>query len=582
MNEGRSSSRHADSGYLRTFRVLLIPILLCLVIRDSPAGFAQSNPRPGILKLSIVDADSGQPTPARIELLDEEGRSYIAEDALPVDGDCDVARESPAWLTLEQAVAVLSKKVDNPYTGTGQFYSVGNSRVFLPPGTYQLRVFKGVEYQTQTRDLQMQSGETTELTIKVPRWVNMPEQGWYSADDHVHIARPVKELNPFITKMMQGEDLHVANLLQMGLSKRFHITLQYDHGPGSVYQEGNYILATGQENPRTHFLGHTITLGTKSAINFPENYLIYRLFWEEAQRQGAMSGYAHYGDDHWGAPYGLGIDLPHGFVSFMEVLQFNRGIYEVWYEILNTGFRMTPTAGTDYPCARATIPGRERFYTKVEGPFTYENWLEGVRKGRTFVTNGPILEFRVHGKEMGEEVVLSKPASVVVEGRVRFDPTWDDVERLQVINNGQILRSFPRMEGPPEIRFRFEHNVREASWFAIRAYGRKLGEAVPLASGLVHRTMRPTSEAHSAPVYVTLQGAPPLSGHPRAKALARTWLARLEDLESRLAEDQIENFAKRLEPSPWDIVDEDLLRKNRSALIKEIQKAKDYFRHLAR
>ena len=89
--------------------------------------------------------------------------------------------------------------------------------------------------------------------------------------------------------------------------------------------------------------------------------------------------------------------------------------------------------------------------------------------------------------------------------------------------------------------------------------------------------MRPTSEAYSAPVYVILKGASPLSAHPRAKALARTWLARLQDLESRLAEDQIEILAKKLERCCGDIVEEGLLRKNRTALLEEIRKAKEYF-----
>ena len=242
---------------------------------------------------------------------------------------------------------------------------------------------------------------------------------------------------------------------------------------------------------------------------------------------------------------------------------------------------MTPTAGTDYPCAGATIPGRERFYTKVEGPFTYENWLEGIRRGQTFVTNGPILEFRVDGRQMGKEVVLSQPGSLQVEGRVLFDPTSHEVEHLEVIENGQVLRSFPRPAGAAEIRFQFEHHVRESSWLAIRAYGDKLGEIDPQRDH-IHGTRRPTLEAHSAPVYLTFEGAPPLSAQPRGKASARTWLARLEDLESRLVEDQIENLAKKLERYRSDIVEEDLLRKNRPALLEEIRKAKEYFRRLAR
>ena len=319
------------------------------------------------------------------------------------------------------------------------------------------------------------------------------------------------------------------------------------------------------------------------AINFPENYVIYRLFWEEAQRQGALSGYAHYGATSLNLQpaFGLAIDLPHGLVSFLEVLQFNRGAYQAWYEILNTGFRITPTAGTDYPCAGASIPGRERFYTKVEGPFTYENWLEGVRRGRTFVTNGPILEFQVDDKGMGEEVVLEQAGPVKVRGRVHFDPSWDDIERLEVIENGLVLRSFPRTGNSSEIRFQFEHPVGEASWLAIRAYGKKLGEAMPLKTGLIHRTFRPTSEAHSAPIYLSLHGAPSLSAHPRAKVLARTWLARLEDLESRLAVDEEGNLALERPLSPRRTVETGLLRRNRSALLEEIQKARDYFTRLA-
>ena len=564
---------------------VLIPIALFLVIGNSPVQSAPGNPQPGKLKLTILESDSGQPTPARVELQDSKGQGYVAEDALPAGCDCEGMGKEPEWDTLEEAITRLSKKVQNTYTGTVQFYSAGQVETSLPPGAYQLRVFKGIEYQAQTRQLKIRSNETTEFEVKMTRWVNMPEQGWFGADDHLHIARPVEGLNPFISKIMQAEDIHVANLLQMGFY-RHNITLQYAHGPGSIYQKGHYILASGQENPRTHFLGHAITLGAHSEFNFPENYVIYRLFWEEAHRQGGLSGYAHFGTTTTMAPpsYGLAVDLPHGLLSFLEVLQFNRGVYEAWYEILNTGFRITPTAGTDYPCVGASIPGRERFYTKVEGPLTYENWLEGVRRGRTFVSNGPNVEFQVDDKGMGEEVVLEQAGPVKVRGRVHFDPSWDDIERLDVIENGRLLKSFPRTGDSSEIRFQFDHPVAEASWLAIRASGKKRGEVVARngPTGVIYFAFEPTSEAHSAPIYVSLNGGPPLSAHPRAKALARTWLARLDDLESRLALDEDGNLALERPLAPRRSVETGLLRRNRSALLEEIQKARDYFTRLAR
>jgi len=529
---------------------------------------------PGTLELTVMDEVSGRPTPARVELLDAEGHGYVAQDALPIDGDC-VDRVIPADYTVERAIAVMSKEFVNPYTKTVQFYSVGNSVVSLPPGDYQLKVRKGPEYHLQERQVHVGEGETLKLTVKMARWINMPEQGWCSADGHLHIARPVKELNQFISKWMQAEDIHVANLLQWGVVKRFHNALQYAFGEDGLYREGDYILATGQENPRTHFRGHAIILGGKSPINFPEAYVIFQLFWEEAERQGALKGYAHFGEIK-GADYGLSIDLPGHYLNFLEVLQFERGIYDVWYDILNLGFRMTPTAGTDFPCLDASIPGRERFYTKIEGPLTYEAWLEGVRRGRTFVTNGPILEFRIDGKGMGDEVLLEKPGPVVLQGRARFDPTRDVVERLEVIVNGEPVGSYPRMGSNDEISFQLPYDVAEISWVALRATGKKVDEPV----GRFPPFYRPSSLAHTAPIYVTIQGGAQLSAQPRAKPVARKWLARLDDLEMRLEEDQIEHLAAP--PGSLDGVDAEHLRKNRAALLQAIQSAKKYFADLAR
>jgi len=42
---------------------------------------------PGILTISIIDEASGRPTPARVEVLDSNGKGQIAEDAIPIGGD---------------------------------------------------------------------------------------------------------------------------------------------------------------------------------------------------------------------------------------------------------------------------------------------------------------------------------------------------------------------------------------------------------------------------------------------------------------------------------------------------------------
>ena len=113
----------------------------------------------------------------------------------------------------------------------------------------------------------------------------------------------------------------------------------------------------------------------------------------------------------------MAVVLPHNLLHFVEVLQFNRSGYEAWYDILALGFRVTPTAGTDYPCVGQNLPGHERFYTQVEGTLTYQKWLDSVRMGRTFATTGPVIDFRIDGEGIGEEIVVQGPTTVHITGR---------------------------------------------------------------------------------------------------------------------------------------------------------------------
>ncbi len=547
-------------------RVLAATVFLCLIVA---AGFQTM--QSGALELTIVDGDSGLPTPARIELLDNDAKGYIADDALLTGGDCSRCsglRECPelSQAILEKLPIRQSKTITN-YTGTNQFYSTGKSRfASLPAGSYLLHAYKGFEFNVAERRFRIGPGEALKVTVPLSRWINMEQQGWYSADDHLHIPRPVTALNPSLSKWMQAEDVRVANLLQLGESTEFRSSPQYAFGKQSWYREGDYLLATGQENPRTDFRGHGIILGANSAVNFPSAYLIYSKFWEEAKRQGALNGYAHLGVAV-GATYGLAIDLPSGLLDFLEVLQFNFGEqWWAWYEILNTGFRLAPTAGTDYPCL-PSYPGAERFYTRVEGPLTYAAWLAGVRHGRTFVSNGPMLDFRVAGKDMGDEVLFDKPTTVTVEGRIRFDPSRDSIHALELVEKGEIIRSFPRLNNSAEISFRVPYEVKSSSWLAVRARGQKLREAPPFRLSL----------AHSAPVYVTLRGAPSLSQQPLAKTMARIWLARLADFEARLAEDKVQYMLSPSGPETTEAV----IRRDRTALLREIEVARAKYLDLA-
>ena len=531
----------------------------------------------GRLTLKIVDAKTEIETSARLEVIDSHGNYYVAGDALLAGGDCNLSNAlGDRDYDLKASLSKLRKKIFNRYTDSTQFYSTGESTVknILGNTTVTIKVFKGPEFEVEVADVFIPEGGVVNKTIVLKRWADMPEKGWYSSDDHLHIARSVKELNPFVSRLMQAEDIHVGNLLQMGKADYVSIAPQYAYGVEGLYQEHQHILASGQENPRTHILGHAITLGANEFLHLPEHYIIYRLLWQQAVDQGAINGAAHWGSGV-GAKFGLPVLLPHHLMHFMEVINHNYSDYQTWYEVLNLGFRVTPTAGTDYPCG-GEIPGRERFYTKVEGELSYAQWLEGVRKGRTFVTTGPLIEFSINGKGMGADIHLESSGSVQVEGRVRFNTDTDNLAGLELVENGNVIRSFPRLSDKGEISFSIDHHVTKNSWLALRGFTDSPSLDVVFNEGHI-------SMVHSGVIYISLKDAPPITDSDHSKAIARTWLSRLIDLEKRLEESSIEYLVKQFmfaSTAEYDAVPERIVVNNRDALLNEVREAKVFFSKL--
>lgn len=545
------------------------------------------------LELTLRDATDGEPTAARVELLDETGRSVVPSGALEIFDDCGslpLHNWVPAIARLQVAGA-RRREVDDPYTGRKAFYSDGSTAARLPPGKYTARATKGIEYRIATGEVTLggRGPETLELTLE--RWSNLPLQGWYGADDHLHIPRPHRRVDPAIATWMQAEDLHVANLLQMGLARDVHITPQRRFGPASVYREGDTIIVTGQENPRTHVLGHSIILGARRWVDFPPRYPLYDRFWREAHEQGAINGFAHWALG--GAEDALALWAHDGLLDFIEVLNLGLPFYGRWYEALNLGIRIGPTAGTDYPCL-PSLPGRERFYARPDGRLDLASWLAAVRHGRTFVTNGPILDLSAGGAGIGGEARLAAPGSIDVRGSVRFDPERDDVEVLELVRAGEVVLAVEAGAVDGEIRLEAELPVAETTWVALRARGSKRAEtpldarallesllvlerrssAALLASVPAGPLPRP-SAAHTGAIFVTIEGTPPLADQPRARAIVADWLDRLAELEGRFAEDRLPALAGF--PGRGDGIDEHDLRRNRAALLAAIDAARRYY-----
>jgi hypothetical protein len=590
---GACLGRWSKRGVWRRDLAGALALMLALAAAGACRPGGEAAEPAGGLELTIVDAATGRPTPARVELLDAAGNEVIPDGALSIFADCGnlpVHGWVPGWAGL-QAVAKGRRDISNPYTGTRQFYAEDTMAAQLPAGLYTVRAAKGPEYLEASDTIRVEAGQETRATLGLRRWIDLPSEGWYGADDHLHIPRPDPSFDPQLAAWMEAEGLNVANLLQMGLARDVHITPQRGFGQRSVYQRGDTLILSGQENPRTHILGHAIVLGAQRFIDLPQDYLLYDRVWQEARRQGAVNGYAHWGLG--GAEEGLALWGETGLLDFLEVLNLGFPFYDRWYEALDLGFRLGPTAGTDYPCLPG-LPGRERFYARLEGELTAESWLEAVRRGATFVTNGPAIDLTVDGALPGDEVRLAAPGEVAVHGRVRFDPERDAVETLELVRSGEVVRRVEATEGQGVIRLDTSVTIDRTSWLALRSVGVRRGES-PIDLRAMFTTMlvldRPSNDAllaslpagpvprasaaHSGAIFVTVAGTPPLAEQARGREVARIWLDRLRTLERRFEPDQIESWARF--PGRGDGIDRATALANRAAMLEAIQAAARYY-----
>lgn len=569
--------------------------LLCAAV-VLPLGCGAGTP--AILTLHITDAATGRAAPARVEVLSENGEAYVAEDALQLTFQCATA-PPPDWLSGW----VESDRMANPHSGTDQFYANGVAHLELPAGRYRVRVERGPEYRRIETHVDVSAGGNPSLDLALERWIDPRTSGWHGTDDHLHITRRTSEDDRRIARWMGAEGLAVANLLQMGTVQQHDVTPQHDFGDAGAFLDADaeVLVLAGQEHPRTHFLGHTITLGADQRLDRREDYIVYGRLWQDVQRHGGAAGYAHYGAGP--AHDGLAIDAHTGLISFVEVLQFEYADYDVWYELLNLGLSIAPSAGTDFPCGPWSIPGRERVYVHVDGALDRQSFVAGLKSGRTFVSNGPILELDVGGAGIGETLRLESPQDVTVKAAVHFDPERDSITRVEFVYDGEVFPLPTEPDGEGRLRGETTVKALDGSWIALRVYGEKQGEAplrpMPIPGFLVdlgakvangadirareryvsEHDVRPTI-AHTAAIRIAIDGTH--STRTRTRLAAAETVERLEALKARLSDERIGEIPIWDWLTPYsDGVSEEHLRTHRRELLAAIARAQAWARPLA-
>lgn len=424
--------------------------------------------------------------PARLSIVDADGVAVVPGGALR-----DLtARDRPGALEMDR----------DPSDGSSllplyerQFVSEGVVEVDVVPGRYVVRVERGLEFVPIERVLDVVGD--LEVALVPQRWAAPNERGWWSADFHVH--RPVADAEPllrseelnlgvFVTGWTGKQDEDLTHPLSAPIDDT-HIALFSNHederGGGAWIAHGareSVVDADAEwwhpssaaaarrargsavwidaEKPTWWESPVLVALGLADSIGIlPNHFLPYGTLANEA----------------WGRPRDR--DVHPGPGGLREYL------WGLYYRLLNCGFRLPASAGSASGVMPAP-PGHNRVYVHAPGDLSVEGFYAGLRAGRSFVTNGPLLEFTVGGAGVGDTV----DADAVVPVRIRADH-YLPVERVELVVDGAVTAaasgSLLEIDVP----------LSGVRWLAARAFGAQ-------SPGQTF--------AHTSPVYVRGDAAP--------------------------------------------------------------------------
>jgi hypothetical protein len=400
-------------------------------------------------RIQVVVREEGQAVPCRIHIYDSAGKTPKVAGG-------------PAW--NDHVVCDAGGELE------------------LPAGKYRYAVERGPEYHSVAGELTVVAGGTAKLAADLVRIANLKAHGWWSGELHVH--RPIED----VPLLMRADDLHVAPVITWWNNRnlwsdrvppadrlvRFDGDGFYHVMAGEDEREGGALLYFGLNEP--------LGIATKD-----REYPSPMQFLREARRQENV----HIDIEKpfwWDVPVWLagghvdtlGIANNHmcrSTVSPTEAWGKPRDVarlpsplgngywsQEIYYHVLNCGMRIPPSAGS----ASGVLPnpvGYNRAYVQVDGELTYDKWFAGLRAGRTFVTNGPLLRVRAAEKLPGHVFTSRDNLEIELTGSLEGR---DNVPAIEIIRDGRVERhvspaEFAKTGSLGKLTFN------SSGWFLVRA-----------------------------------------------------------------------------------------------------------------
>ncbi len=488
------------STRLSKFSVSILGIARCLTAWAIAANFC-STTLAQTLQMSFVDQDTGDPIACRVEFTKSPKRFPKPRDALV----------SGATILFEEA-----------------------AKLKPPPGDYELRVSRGIEFSEVEGGFGIEKNSPNQFEVVVPHLTKMNEENWFSGDlstkiPSEHLARwaAAEALNMAVRVDALASS---ANSAPLPIQPADAVELVPAAQVPSI--STSYWLSDAQTNVPI------VIHPTKQVGSVP----VELTGLNAGDVQGWCQAISQIDRDDWlieltdiwkrdlpiilantriDAVQVLGGHLqPEAELNVSEAfynpdkLRFARDkalgrlVEFIYWQMLEAGLRVAPTAGSEFRQDGKTFVGYNRMYVYVDPQQekTPEQWWNSCRNGFSIITNGPLLRVKVNGSPPG--AIVSSYSGQQIPLNLYTDLTVrDEVDYLDVVFNGKTLYQ-ARLEDHRRRGAFPALAISESGWLVIR---------VVTSHGKSYRL------ATTSPTYYEFDGKPRISRS--AVQFFQAWLA---------------------------------------------------------
>lgn len=444
------------------------------------------------LTLELVDSKTGESLPGVVQLRTSDGQAVPLKELINRGQGLSEKAPISRWWVLP-----------------------ARTTVEVPADRLKLTAFSGLETELTEIGVDLSGKREHALKVTLTRFAQPRPQGYVAGNTHLHLRKLSKEqADRYLreTPLVDGLDIVYVSYLERAKDDLEYTSNNYTPHDLAHLSTDHVHFGHGQEH-RHNFgaygegYGHILFLDipvivrpvsigpgiTAAGSDAPP----LRQGIDEARRQGGKVIWAH-------NMYGFE-DVPNWLTGRVHANNiFDGGTHgsykESFYRYLNIGLRVPFSTGTDW-----FIYDFSRVYAMTDKPVTPKQWLDLLSEGKTYITNGPLLELTVDGQPIGSTLELKQPADLTIRGSARGRI---DFQRIELVKNGEVIAHAKSQAVDKHFEAKLSDGltIDGPCWLALRT------PPPPVATDPTLQAAVPENEyggqlfAHTSPIYVRYAG----------------------------------------------------------------------------